>query len=114
MPNANSGDKSSAAKPPFLAFASDREDRETLKAFVSGHQWSDSCIYEGNIASAAQYLKSNPSPVLLLVEIPSANEAPALLDRLADVCDPDTKVITIGAINEYSFYCWLTEIGISS
>ncbi len=59
-------------------------------------------------------MKSNASPTLLLVEIPSANEAPALLDQLADVCDPSTKVITIGSVNEYSFYCWLMDIGIFS
>jgi pilus assembly protein CpaE len=49
-----------------------------------------------------------------LVEIPSASEASALLDGLAEVCDPATKVIIIGNINEYSFFCWLTEIGVFS
>jgi pilus assembly protein CpaE len=50
----------------------------------------------------------------LLVEVPSAQEASGLIDALADVCEPDTKVVIIGHVNEYSFYCWLTEIGIFS
>jgi pilus assembly protein CpaE len=99
---------------PFLAFAKDAADLETLKAFAEAHQWHATCIQQGDIKTATQYLKDNAAPSLLLVEIASAAEAPALLDGLAEVCDASTKVIVIGSINEYSFYCWLTEIGISS
>ncbi len=101
-------------KPAFLAFASDANDIEVLKVFAEAHQWSEACVHQGNITTAAEYLKSNPSPQLLLVELPSAKEAPAMFDALADVCDPGTKVITIGSINEYSFYCWLMDLGIFS
>ncbi len=99
---------------PFIAFTSDEKDIATLKAFAAKHQWPEDCIHQGDIRTAAEYLKTNPSPALLLVEIPSAAEAPKLLDALAEVCDSDTKVITTGTVNEYSFYCWLMEIGIFS
>jgi pilus assembly protein CpaE len=105
---------STDAKPPFLAFATADSDIDTLKKFASSQSWPDNCIMQGDIRTAAQHLKSHASPVLLLVEIPSAAEAPALLDALAEVCDPNTKVIIIGTVNEYSFYVWLTEIGIFS
>jgi pilus assembly protein CpaE len=101
-------------KPPFIAFASDAKDIETLKEFATSRQWSLDDIQQGDIRTATEFLKNHPSPALLLVELPSASEAPAQLDALAEVCDPDTKVITIGAINEYSFFCWLMEIGIFS
>ncbi|MDE3015507.1 MAG: AAA family ATPase [Pseudomonadota bacterium] len=104
----------SAAKPPFLAFVGEGADIATLKSFAGSRQWPDDCIHHGNIGTASQYLKSNPSPALLLIEIPSAEEAPPLLDQLANVCDPDTKVITVGRVNEYSFYCWLMDLGIFS
>lgn len=97
-----------------MAFVASGSDIATLKAFAASHEWPDSGIQQGDIRTAAQFLKSNPSPVMLVVEIPSASEAPALLDALADVCDPDTKVITIGDVNEYSFYCWLMDLGIFS
>jgi pilus assembly protein CpaE len=109
MSNAHTGDK-----PGFLAFVSDGQDMAELKTFAAAHLWSDNCVHQGDIRTASQYLKSNPSPILLLVELPSAKDAPAMLDELADVCDPDTKVITIGNINEYSFYCWLMDLGIFS
>jgi len=103
-----------SSKPPFLAFAKDGADIGKLKEFAKTHEWGESCVLHGDITTAAEYLKTNISPVLLLVEITSAEAAPSLLDALADVCDPDTKVIIIGTVNEYSFYCWLTEIGIFS
>ena len=101
-------------KPNFFAFANDEADRKVIGDFASSHGWSESCVMQGNIVTAAQYFKTHPSPALLLVEIPSAEEAPKLLDELANVCDPGTKVIIIGMVNEYSFYCWLTDIGVFS
>ena len=104
----------SSAKPPFLAFVKNGDDIAALKLFAQAHNWSDGTVFSGDIGTAIEYLKTHPSPVLLLVEIPSASAASALLDNLANVCDPETKVITIGDVNEYSFYCWLMDIGISS
>ena len=101
-------------KPKFFSFAQDGADRNTIKEFTSAQGWDESCVMQGDISTATQYLKAHPSPVLLLVEIPSAQAAPALLDELANVCDPHTKVIIIGTVNEYSFYCWLMDIGVFS
>jgi len=103
-----------ATRPAFIAFASGDADIATLKAFAASQQWPEGGVHKGDITTATEFLKANASPLLLLVEIPGAQEAPALLDALADVCAPDTKVITIGGVNEYSFYCWLMEIGIFS
>jgi pilus assembly protein CpaE len=102
------------SKIPFLAFANDTKDIETLKQFAIARSWSETSIRQGDIKTATDFLKDNAPPAVLLVEIPSASEAQALLDGLAEVCSPDTKVIVIGSVNEYSFYCWLLDIGISS
>lgn len=99
---------------PFLAFAADDADVATLKSFASAQGFDPANVYKGTIVDASAYLKNNPSPELLLVELPSQEQAASLLDALADVVDPATKVITTGSVNEYSFYCWLTEIGIFS
>lgn len=98
----------------FISFCQDNADREVIKEFVREHKWDDSYVMQGDIRTATQYLKANQPPSLLLVEIPSSEQASSLLDGLAEVCSPDTKVIIVGNINEYSFYCWLTEIGIFS
>jgi len=105
----NSGDRAS-----FLAFTSDPESTEVLKQFAAKLGLGDTVVHPGDIDAAATYLKSNPPPKVLCVDIPSAEGAAAALDRLADVCDPGIKVIVSGKINEYSFYCWLVEVGISN
>lgn len=107
-------DKANSSQPPFLAFASDNQDIEAIKQFAATHDWADSCVMQGDIRTAAGFLKNHTSPQLLLVEISSAAGAQAELDALAEVCDPDTKVVITGTVNEYSFYCWLMDIGISS
>ncbi len=98
----------------FLAFVSDERDVATLKQFAAAQGWPDNCIHQGTILNAAEYLKTNAAPTLLLVEVSSAKDAPAQLDVLAEVCDPKTKVVITGTVNEYSFYCWLMELGIFS
>ncbi|MBV8938986.1 MAG: AAA family ATPase [Alphaproteobacteria bacterium] len=109
-----SASSASAPKPPFYAFAGGAADIEALRQFADAHQWAASCIKEGDITTAAAFLKQNPSPQFLLVELSSPEHAPQHLTELAEVCDPDTKVAVAGEINEYSFYCWLMDIGISS
>ncbi|MDX1974296.1 MAG: AAA family ATPase [Rickettsiales bacterium] len=99
-------------KSDFLAFAVDDQDANVLKQFCTKHGWPEDAIRKGDIATATAYLKDNPSPRLLLVDVPSAASAQAALDGLAEVCDPDTKVIITGTINEYSFFCWLMNIGV--
>jgi pilus assembly protein CpaE len=97
----------------IVAFASENADLAALKSFAAGRGMSDETIFRGTIKDASEYLKISPSPDVLIVEIPSRENAAEMLDALAEVCDPNTKVITIGKINEYSFYCWLMDIGIA-
>lgn len=110
----NQQKEGSPAKPQFMAFVSDASDQQVLKSFALSQNLSQDLVKQGDVRTAADHLKKNPSPVVLLVELPSAEEAPELLDKLADVCDPDTRVIAMGKINEYSFYTWLTDIGIAN
>jgi pilus assembly protein CpaE len=98
----------------FLAFSKDAESLAILRQFAAARGWPEVCVVEGDAESAAAELANHPSPAVLLVDIPSAEAAPALLDKLADVCEPGVKVIVSGKVNEYSFYCWLVEIGITS
>lgn len=106
--------QNTAITASFMAFVSDAADQQMLRSFAVAQEVSEDAIHEGDVKTAIEYLKSHTSPEILFVEIASAEEAPSLLDGLADVCAPDTKVVVIGDINEYSFYRWLTDIGIAS
>jgi len=103
-----------ANRVPFLAFTTDSESAGLLRQFIASHGWEGNLVYEGDINTAADFLKLHPSPQVLCVDIISAEATPASLDRLADVCDPGIKVIVSGKVNEYSFYCWLVEAGITN
>ena len=106
--------KDSQSHSAFLAFTNDSESKVVLKQFATALGWSEAIVLDGDIDTASEYLKSHPSPQVLCVDITSAEAAPAALDRLADVCNPGIKVIVSGKINEYSFYSWLVEVGISN
>ena len=101
---------------PFLAFCADDESIVLLKKFAISKNFGDAVIQHGDIDTATVFLKSNPSPQVLFVDISSADrdKITASLDGLANVCAPDIKVILSGKINEYSFYLWLVEVGISN
>lgn len=110
----NTANKASGPQHQFMAFCNDPESIVILKKFAASHNWPEDSIHTGDIDTAAQFLKSVHSPKVLFVDLTFADTVSKSLDALADVCDPGVKVIVSGKINEYSFYCWLVEAGISN
>lgn len=96
----------------LLAFLKKEYDLSEMRSFSQAHHLGEDSVFEGDIRDAIEYLASHEPPNLLVVEIPSREEAEGLLDRLADVCSPETRVVIAGDINEYTFFMWLQEIGI--
>ncbi|MBV9995580.1 MAG: CpaE family protein [Caulobacteraceae bacterium] len=71
-------------------------------------------VHQGGLAAAVDFYQNQPTPSLLLLE--SQDPAAQLLDllgRLAEVCDPGTKVVLIGAANDISLYRELMRRGVS-
>ncbi|HEY2707474.1 MAG TPA: AAA family ATPase [Caulobacteraceae bacterium] len=71
-------------------------------------------INEGGLAAAVEAYQNQPTPSLVIVE--TLDPAPQLLgylERLAEVCDPGTKVIVVGAANDISLYRELMRRGVS-
>ncbi len=68
----------------------------------------------GGLAAAHEIYQNQPTPSLVMVE--SLDPMPQLiaqLDRLAEVCDPGTKVVVIGATNDIALYRELMRRGVS-
>jgi pilus assembly protein CpaE len=68
----------------------------------------------GGLEAAVHYYQNQSTPSLVLVE--SLDPAPrmlALLDGLAQVCDPGTKVVVIGQTNDIALYRELMRRGVS-
>jgi pilus assembly protein CpaE len=71
-------------------------------------------IQPGGLAGAVLHYQNQPTPSLIIVE--TGDPAPVLvglLDQLAEVCDPGTKVIVIGRSNDIALYRELMKRGVS-
>ncbi len=82
------------------------EDRRLAKAHVM--------VQMGGAQAAVAFYKNASTPNLIIIE--SLLDRGALLsdlDRLAEVCDPGTKVIAIGHINDVLLYRELVRRGVS-
>ena len=82
------------------------EDRRMVKAHLKSHM--------GGIATAIEFYQTAPTPNLIILE--SRQEPRELLEslgQLAEVCDPNTKVIIIGHYNDVWLYRELIRSGVS-
>ena len=71
-------------------------------------------VRPGGLAEALDIYRNTPTPSLLMVEsLDPADTLLAGLDRLAEVCDPGTKVVVIGAANDIGLYRELMRRGVS-
>lgn len=68
----------------------------------------------GGIARAIEFYRDSPSPDLLVLESRACSaDLLAELEGLADVCDPETRVMIIGASNDVMLYRDLSDRGIA-
>jgi len=81
-------------------------DRLFLRSTIS--------VWDGGMTGALEYLSSRSAPELLIVETQAHGEALfEELNGLADVCQPGTRVIIVGAENDINLFKSLIEQGIS-
>ncbi|MFO1088618.1 MAG: AAA family ATPase [Hyphomicrobiales bacterium] len=81
-------------------------DRRMAKAHMQ--------VHPGGIAAAAEIYSQTETPNVLIVESQANRDGVlAELAQLAAVCDPSTKVIVIGHLNDVLLYRELTRLGIS-
>ncbi|TDH37925.1 CtpF protein [Pseudohoeflea suaedae] len=71
-------------------------------------------INNGGVLAAANMYGSSSTPNLLILETSrNADSLMADLGQLAEVCDPDTRVVVIGHVNDVTLYRDLIRNGIS-
>jgi len=81
-------------------------DRRLSKAHLT--------VQLGGLTAAIEHYTGQVTPNLLVVETRlQGNEALAELDRLAEVCDSETKVIVVGRVNDVELYRELMRRGAS-
>lgn len=71
-------------------------------------------VQTGGVAAAVEFYASAPTPNVIIVEtLASADTMLGTLERLAEVCDPSTRVVIIGHVNDVGLYRELMRSGVS-
>lgn len=96
-----------------LALACDDVTRETLRQVAVQLGWPLNRVRDGGLVAAIAHLQSNPAPAVLLVDVSDSEDVLAGMDALAEVCEPHTRVVAIGATNDVRLYRELIGLGVS-
>lgn len=98
------------------AFMEKAVDRQNLSAACSDRRMVrvTNEVHEGSVANAAEHYSDQPTPNLLIVDVPQDREkAFAYLQTLAEACDPGTQVVVVGTLNDVGVYRDFMRQGIS-
>jgi pilus assembly protein CpaE len=99
------------------AFLSGTETRQAVEAAFADRRLSRArlTVFEGGIDAALARFGETVTPDLLLVESAAAaqQDLTAALEKLSEVCQPETRVIVIGPWNDVPFYRALKRQGVS-
>jgi pilus assembly protein CpaE len=87
------------------AVQSASEDRRLGKAHLK--------IQMGGMAAAIEAYRTAPTPNVIILETGGRTDILAGLDQLATVCDPGTRVVVIGRVNDVTLYRELVRRGVS-
>ena len=108
----NESENGSLAKEQLAAFLSDPETRSVVQTVVA-ERWPNAVLQDGGLSAALGALSQNPSPPVLIVDISGSDDPNAGARSLLALCDPTTRVIAIGTVNDIDYYRRLAELGVS-
>ncbi len=95
-----------------MAFLCDDVTRQTMSRIATDAGWRQPLVELGGIASAVDQLTGGLSPDLLFVDLSESADPLAEINALADVCDPETRVIAFGTTNDVKLYRGLIASGL--
>ena len=114
------GDKSEQIAPvpriSIQAFCDSPEVSQVVTAAASDRRMDRAQIkvHMGGAAAAVEAYRASPTPNVIIIESGAArNELVSFLETLAEFCDPGTKVVVVGRLNDIILYRELMSRGIS-
>ena len=96
-------------RKPLVCFTTDAETEATLREGFGESALPGSEFRRGDIATAITALRGMPTPWTLLIDLSGHAQPFAALDDLAEVVEPDVRVIVIGDRTDLGFYRQLTR-----
>jgi len=105
---ASAGRPASPNRPFAVAYTADSASEAALRAGLSELP-SGIVFRRGTIQAAIRYLSRSPTPQVLIVDVSGASDPLVALDDLANVCEPDVKVLVTGDRTDVGFYREITR-----
>ena len=99
LPAFNEAGNGSLANEQLTAFLSDPETRTVVQSVVA-EGWPNAVLQDGGLSAALGALSQNPSPPILIVDLSGSEDPNAGARSLLALCDPATRVIAIGTVND--------------
>jgi len=102
----------SSSREPFLAVVSDDITYSALLGVAAKNGWPESQILKGGLDDAVEALSDIVTPQFLIVDLSDSTDPMAGIVALAGVCEPDTRVVALGQLNDINLYRELMDIGV--
>lgn len=96
-------------RKPLLAFMADAESEQTLREALLEVAADGAEIRRGDILAATRALQKMPTPLVLVVDVTGHDNPMSALDALAQVVEPDVRVLVVGDRQDVNFYRQLTR-----
>jgi len=99
-------------RAPFLAVVTDEVTRAVMVRVASGNGWSEDQVLEGSTSEATDALANIPTPERLVIDLSGSADPVGEIESLAQVCEPDTRVIALGDVNDVKLFRHLMDMGV--
>lgn len=97
----------------FMAWLDDSDSLEAAREAALLVNLREAVLHQGGIIAALEFLESSPAPQFLLVDVDRCGDVMEAMNRLADACEPGTRVIAIGSVNDVQIYRQLLDLGVT-
>jgi pilus assembly protein CpaE len=93
-------------------YLNDPESREALRAAGTALEF-DASVTPGTVNTAIKALDGTRCPNVLVVDLSGVEFELAAMEALANVCEPNVRVIAVGERNDIFLYRRLKSVGVS-
>jgi pilus assembly protein CpaE len=101
-----------AASKPFMAFVTDEVTRSQLERAAQDAGFVG-VVYVGGTDDALATLAAVVPARFLVLDLADRTDLIEAVNAFAEVCQPDTRVLVLGSINDVAVYRALTDLGVS-
>lgn len=104
--------RSAVSRELFSAYLLDDDTLAAFKSAAADIGWPSDRLNRGGVRNAVQTLAVSNSPQILAVDLSESADPRADINALAEVCEPGTMVIAVGALNDVALYRDLMASGL--